>query len=856
MTTSTWKIYKNTNILPDKNFKVDSLEDYLSSLSSSNKEELTKMQYIKHSLSLVVDVAKPQASLDFFSNTNNMNYMSIQNVGEDTYCVYYFILRKIWLSSGAIRLVLKMDTLNTYTAERGSYVVSNRTLVDREHKDRFGLFMVIGSTYDDGFIDNDVIFNKQKILELTGQSHLEFDHNNVTIKWFNNQTHKFVDEYSLTCAEIRTDDGQVKIYGYDNDDNKVLRMGINLDQLPDYYYLSWRTNESYDDFTCAEIGDDIYKIYDEYFTTKIKRTIDMYGEGLTPILLKTGSLKINDKNLGDVNWYLVYKNRDDIEATDFNQVNPVECFIVQDNPINVSFTGGNVISVAQLEDGKIYYIRKPTWDESAVTPNDVSIEDDNGNTQQTFISSSTRQMIYFYKSGNDIVWGTLAGSSGFSWSAVYSEIGKTKYLIPDTNPCLVGVSSSLLECVTQTDYEDITTESYMTLASSSVQIDGIDDVDRTSAKMIKIIKLPYCPIPMTKTGSVYSFDSSKFEYKVTDEITGIAFKDLNMSLLRTIETFTLNPYYEIEDLDFTNVSAYDKYQSKFESKLLHSDFYQKKFVYDSFSYTFKLEFADVYNDIPQFLNFKFKMTTTINSKFLYQFDETILSYATEDYERSLPVARNNEMALYNNQYINYLRTGFNYDVKSKNRQEFASVVGTGLQLVGAIASFATAGVTGGMGIATGIGLLTSTTMSAINTANTIAQSEQNIQARMTQARAQATNVSGSDDVDLMSYYAGNRPRMMTYELSPKMKQAMLDVFHYNGYISGEMKVPNFTGRIWFNFISCDIIFSEVRNIPDDCLEDLKTLFKDGVVVMHKYDNQWNWNRQNENWENFIAEEVL
>lgn len=846
MTTSTWKLYKNSKILPDKNFKVDSLEDYLETLT---KEEFLKMQHIKHGLSISVDINKTQATLDFFNSANNYNYISIQNVGDDTYPCYYFILRKVWLSNGAIRFILKMDTLNTFTTERGSYSISNKTLVDREHKDRFGLFMVIGSTIDDGFIDNDVIFNKQKILELTGQSHLEFDHNNVTIKWFNNQTHKFVDEYSLVCAEIRTDDGQIKIYGYDNDDNVILKSVINLDQLPDYYYLSWRTNSSYDDFTCAEIEDDIYKLYDEYFTTKIKRTIDMYGEGLTPILLKTGSLKINDKNLGDVNWYLVYKNRDDVEATDFNQVNPVECYVIQDNPINVTYTGGNVIAVKDLEDGHLYYVK---WDAN------VTLTDDQSRTGSTNETSTARYGLYFYKSGNDIVWGETYGNQGDTpqYATLYTEIGRTKYLSSNVNPLIAGKSDSILHVLTPTEWTNETSEVTLTLASSSVQIDGIDDIDRSSAKMIKIIKLPYCPIELTKSGSIYSFDSSKFEYKATDEITGIAFKDLNMSLLRSIETLMLNPYYAIEDLDFTNVSPYDKYQSKFESKLLHSDFYQKKFVYDSFSYTFKLEFADVYNDIPQLFNFKFKMTTTINSKFLYQFDETILSYATEDYERSLPVARNNEMALYNNQYINYLRTGFNYDVKSKNRQEVASVVGTGLQLVGAIASFASAGVTGGMGIATGIGLLTSTTMSAINTANTIAQSEQNIQARMTQARSQATNVSGSDDVDLMSYYAGNRPRMMTYELSPKMKQAMLDVFHYNGYISGEMKVPNTTGRIWFNFVSCDIIFSEVKNIPDDCLEDLKTLFKDGVTYMHKYENEWNWERQYENWEDFIAEEVL
>lgn len=851
MTTSTWNIYKSCNILPDKNFIVDSLEDYLSTLT---KETISKMQYIKHGLSISVDINKTQASLDFFNDTYNYNYISIQNAGEDTYPVYYFILRKVWLSSGAIRFILKMDTLNTFTISRGNYVISNKTLVDREHKDRFGLFMEYGSTADDGFVGHNVIFDRDTMRSVW--SHLYFDHANVTIKIFDNLQHKFIEKETFLCAEIENFDDLIKIYGYDNDDNVVLVKQYNWYDTPDTTIFSWYSEASYDSFECPEIEDDVYKMYGAYFTTKVKRIVHMYSEGLTPILLKQEDIVIHDSKLGNINWYLVYKNRDDVNPSQYNQVNPVECFICADNPINVAYTGGNVISVAQLQDGKIYYIRKPTWDESAVTPNDIEVEDDNGITRQTFISNAVRQMIYFYKSGNDIVWGLITGSSGFSWSAVYEEVGKTKYLIPDTNPCLVGVSTSLIEHVTQTDYESATTESYMTLASASVQIDGIDDVDRTSSKMIKIIKLPYCPINLTKSGGVYQFDSSKFEYKATDEITAIAFKDLNMSLLKDVETTNLNPYYELEDIDFTGVVVGQDYQEKFESKLFHSDYYQPKLVYDSFSYTCRLEYADLYWDIPRLLKFKFKVTTTINSKFLFQFNDTPLTYAVEDFEKTLPVARNNELALYNNQYINYLKNAFNYDVKSKNRQEFTSVVGTGLQLVGAIASFASSGVTGGMGIATGIGLLTSTTMNAVNTANTIAQSEQNIQAKITQTKAQSTNVSGSDDVDLMSYYSGNRLRKMLYTLSPKMKKAMLDVFHYNGYISGEMKVPNLTGRLWFNFVRCDIVFSEVVNIPDECLEDLKSLFKDGVTILHKYFVSWDFNREKENWENFIVEEVL
>ena len=47
------------------------------------------------------------------------------------------------------------------------------------------------------------------------------------------------------------------------------------------------------------------------------------------------------------------------------------------------------------------------------------------------------------------------------------------------------------------------------------------------------------------------------------------------------------------------------------------------------------------------------------------------NYSLEDYDNIVAVARNNEEVLYSSQYLNYVRTGYNYDVKAKQRQEEA-----------------------------------------------------------------------------------------------------------------------------------------------------------------------------------------
>ena len=118
-----WKLFANSKILPEKNFKVDSLDTYLSTLTKleiTGTTDKEAPQYIKHSLNLFVKINKSQSTLNFFDNANNYNYMSIQNT-DDTYPVYYFIIRKEWVSKNTLGLVLVMDTVNTFTTERSCH---------------------------------------------------------------------------------------------------------------------------------------------------------------------------------------------------------------------------------------------------------------------------------------------------------------------------------------------------------------------------------------------------------------------------------------------------------------------------------------------------------------------------------------------------------------------------------------------------------------------------------------------------------------------------------------------------------------------------------------------------------------
>ena len=382
------------------------------------------------------------------------------------------------------------------------------------------------------------------------------------------------------------------------------------------------------------------------------------------------------------------------------------------------------------------------------------------------------------------------------------------------------------------------------IPTTSYEIYGIDTINRTDADIAKIIKLPYRPTDEYFTGWLY--DSTMHM---------LLLANLNSPLEATLTT-SFNPLGDLR-LTAENPTLTANKNKKWESKLFHSDYYQPKFVYDSFSFIFALERQNGYVPTSQFL-ITFTATGTINSRFLFTFASyNVDGYILEDYSNILPIARNNELPIYNSDYINYIKMGFNYDVKSKQRQEAGQWIGTALSLVGSIASFASSGVTGGFGIAAGISLGTATLGQLVNAVNSTAQAEANQAQKLFQLRQQKESVMGSDDLDIMCKYTGNKAKWMLYQISLRMESVLFDLFHFTGYIDGTNKIPNVTTRKWFNFLSCDLVINEDNNINDDIIKDIIAKYALGVTFMHSNTinsvKTWDWQQEKENWETSLFE---
>lgn len=813
---SSAKLYLNAKILPERNIAVDDLPEYLSTLP---RIDLPQLNYFKlNNISPSLKIEMREEFCEAISN-NDYNYLEIKNTSTTpgaTRTYFYFVTGKIWKSENCVELQLFQDTANTFVYGV-DFHVSGRTKVLREHRDRFAKITIPSEISQQCNIYTDIWHEDDEMY----YGHAEYGPFEQL---------KGLQTYQLT---IEPDD-EVANFTVNTTTGMII-----VDTIGFLYEERWVNFE--------------FRILFEL--NKIVRKVDFTPEQINPILYRGEEFKI----LQDINtsWNLIYKNQNDIEPTDFEQVNPVDCFLAPDDPVKVKTgTSAKAINYSSFTPGVYYYISPSNNGNS-----EIKLTDNAGNNY-----SLSEYHAYNYGIQTDsiryIIIHRPSSANYFSVTYIsYNKVGTnpaqrttlatynsiTSLTLTSEQPSLNYATNNI------SSFNDFTAtvNGSFNFATSDMYLNSLESLDRTDSKIIKIIKLPYSPAKyqLKQSGEIefegpWSYDSVSSFFKLSD---------LNAKFNYVFKSIIPDPTEELISTISPVIGAERNPDN--ESKLLHSEFYYPKFVYDSFGFGFALEAVDtdklIQQDNPNF-EIGFVVTTTINSRFLFYFPKYQLKEycKASDYDNILPVARNNEVVLYNNQYINYLRTGYNYDVKAKQRTDTAAGMNATLSVIGAISSI-------GLGIASGNPLLAlggvvagfSTSAHAImNVVNNIAASEQNLNSKIDQLKAQATAVAGSDDIDILEAYCENRAKLTSYRVSDKMRKALADLFHYCGYNTGEMKVPNPTTRLYFDYLQAELDITETNNIPDYAIKDITERYKAGVTFLHKVDGTWDWEQNKENWE--------
>lgn len=837
MATCTLKLYPNTKLKPQKNFVIDDIATYLSNFTADSLT-ITDYQYQRFDLYKKIKVNLSQEYQDLFAAKTKWDYMSIETISSGVSSFhYYFIKSYKQVASSTIELDIEMDTLNTFnfvssinaTKKNYEYTLNKKSLINREHKDRLRKKTF---EYTEMF---EIASDNQTYLDLMDMSYWDFEstpQSQLIGASVVNYSYQMFPESGSANPSIMPATFQIK------DDGTIK-------------------------FSAAEHGNFAVvtircRIYITYSITKVLRIIDRYQEGIDTYLFKTSEKDLLD-NDGYKTYYLIYSSTNAVvdQSTDTQPiyVNPIRVGICESEDIVIDSTGASLVTI-MATDSRIpklnNYKEALVIKKSQLTGGAYVVIAGTTYTSSDF-PTGMDIIAVGRKNNNDVTF------EGADWGKLSTNDHGTPIIVTSTQ------IASNFDSVSFYGIDEVGiwfgwyingatytgNDLFVGSASSGIlnMLDSWKSRDLTDSKLIKAFNFPYSLNEwMHGKGTIESFPSI-YTFNATDkifELVNAQVRDFD----RQIYFDATNPIsvYEVTSTITSGITRNDD----FESKLYHSDFYQPKFVYDSFGFSYHLEDIDIDEYLKNY-NFndfivRYVVSGSVLSRFMFQFIQYICDRSIQDYENVMIVDRNNEKALYTSAYINYIKSGgFSYDSKKANTQNAMNGLTTALSLVGAVTSFATAGYTGGAGIAAGIALTTTAIGGIARSIHTAQEQDKAISQKLLQNANQGMSVQGSDDMDVFTAFSNNKAKICYYQASTIMRQALADLFYYCGYATHEQKVPNVNTRKYFNFVQADIILNEYT-FNEEIADKIIQKWKEGITFIHKVNNAWNIEQTLENFE--------
>lgn len=720
--------------------------------------------------------------------------------------------------------------------------------------------------------------------------------------------------YPYNYVSIKNSDDDRTFYYFIAGANWKAQMTVELSLAMDTVATYWDQISFNDKTTLIREHKDRFVVpsSDIYVNSVLTRKVDDVDEGVNTTQIKDQTITILDTALPNSTvrprlqnlWYLVY--RSEFEGLNQNQ-NPVNCYLCADENLTVEDNPYVHWNTDDLDTTKCYFILNTDNPENATltaynhiqsTSKSHYIEQEEGATDtyyrifKIYYASNRWRADFMRYNQNNAYAATDAIDAD---ELVFS--GGLKYVM-EVPLSEIGTPSSAV------NYYYILSKAYqygiriLTGNNNEGQILSIKSFDKTDSRILKIIELPYCledSISYNQTTGYWTYDNNVWT------LAGghLKLNDLDASFERFLGNFEIpNMNYTITDLNQLRPAA--TRNDDLESKIYHSAISPVKFVYDSFAIDYAREKYTHTNVMPEAeCAIDFKQTNTINSKLGFKIRTTTGRYKeNQDFDNLLLATRNNESMIYNSEYLNYVRNGYNYDKKISDLQIGQSIVNGIINAAGAGVRFGTsitprfpewnskkAAKSGDLlqyhddlvtrqenwekkygsramqqtasSVATslGIGALSSALQSALNVYFTIEQNKYTMEGKLAQLKAQSISTAGSDDLDLMKWYSDNTLKEITYKPVEPVKEALLDMFYYAGYSCNNIKgLPDMYSRTNWNFIQCEPVLQPVNetNIYQKYLDDIKERFAIGLTVFH---NATDFNQVSNNTEISIANKI-
>ena len=260
------------------------------------------------------------------------------------------------------------------------------------------------------------------------------------------------------------------------------------------------------------------------------RLIDDQPENIILPKDKKSSSQIKD-NVCDFDWYLIYHTKDGL-TPDNTRDNPIQCDLIAEQPLVIekaqSGQSEYVWNTSQLQEGVYYYL-------DSITNTDIAFEGaglsynwkqaDQGNNYRIFVfyrttdnpshTDAIKMEIWKYTKSNGAINRDQGAPTGFNASDT----------VKFTKAKLIKYSENKYE-TSFTDVLNIYNKLYIEAGDiASITTRAIKDIDKTDSKLMKILRLPYCPVEVTKNSDgEYIFPD---DWKYEDGVMRLQTKNLS-----------------------------------------------------------------------------------------------------------------------------------------------------------------------------------------------------------------------------------------------------------------------------------------------------------------------------------------
>lgn len=590
--------------------------------------------------------------------------------------------------------------------------------------------------------------------------------------------------------------------------------------------------------------------------------IDKVKEGIPVDLKKIAKRTLLSNSLYEesMQWWLIYRSRQSWSGGDPSSGNAIDVYICPEKRLKVSSsqssgTGQNVvwqtIEQCQFSSGGYYEVdseRSPgfnfsigSFSASAATYFMIIVH-------YTLVGGVMTFEIFAYK-----------GSKGAITESTKTTVSFSSF--PTIYASFVRLSTFKALSSLTTDSEEIDQAPELQINAGTTTVSAVystkfSDLDRTDPLLVKIVETPYPPAILTRDAN-YNFDLANCDF---DPATAMW------------KPRSATPWYQTLTQDgataipltkatakYIGAAAYNDVWDGFDPKLLSSEFYEIKVVYDVYAASIELENEEIpaarYDDIAgRKLSVYWHISPDMNSlfaieaKLVYLADASLAS-KTQDFGSFAVVDRNNEKPIFTNAYLNYMRVGYNYDQKAKSLQNWSSMAGIAISAAGMIAG---AAIPGGqaLSVASAAGLIASISGAAFGAASR----ENAMQGKLAQLKAQGTSVSGSSDVAILNLYS-KKAQIIEYFPDDAIANSLAILFHRFGYATNQFKKPDVESRSLWNYLEGDVVIDEsvTYGVPPQVIDRAIAQIKEGITIMHCKHGVYDLRQTLENWEEDVLQ---